>query len=81
MGRKVAFMIEDYLEGNLRHRSRTQVANKMPVRLSDHKRVVVAVQYVMTLAPWLGLCGIFLIFAIAVDMFRFTTVFLMLRVC
>ena len=43
MGRRVTSMMEDYLEENLRHRSPTQIAKKLSVRLCDHKRVVVAV--------------------------------------
>ena len=66
MGPRVTFMLEGYQEENLRHRSRTQIANKMSLQLSDHKRVVVA-GLIIILAPWLGLCGIFLILAIAVD--------------
>ena len=66
MRRRISFMLEGYLEENLRDRSRTQIANKMSLQSSDHKRVVVAGS-IMILAPRLGLCGIFLILAIAVD--------------
>ena len=59
-------MLEGYLEENLRDRSRTQIAKEMSLQLSDHKRVVVA-GFIIILAPWLGLWGIFLILVVAVD--------------
>ena len=66
MGPRVTFMLEGFLEENLCHQCRTQIAKKLSLRLSYRKRVAVTV-YIITLAPWLGLCGIFLTLATIVD--------------